>query len=775
MRVIRWMLGGVLVSALLAAGLWISAPWWLARLAQFELATMGFETRTIDIEEVGSGRCLISQLHIRRNDGSLEIEAGQAILSYTLHGLMRMQLDSLTLETLDVAVLPAPQANVDNSFSQIPPAAAFAAIPVDRIAINRITLRRLDAGHAIVQQLNGRVNYAEKSLLLSMGEADAQGLQAALFLSESGNCAGRISHAGMEVAQMNCQLMQLESGPVVRGSLQVDLGRLDSQLGIWLSMPEYKLSGSMQAGWKLDLAGGIRQLNFESTFNIDAHLDAIKLSLKGSVTYTGGKGGWVLADDSLARFGDDFRSRLSFAGLSGGFSVEDALSLSLNHGGILQLQDIKFDEMSIPRLDVRLLNAFSLTFSDALMLSQPADLSIHMSRLAWGANKLSIRGMQLHLKAGRLLAATGSLLVDGLMTDIDGLTLPIGRLLADVQFDGTSLTAQVGFAADDSILKLDGKLRHDSAHGSGQLNLSAAPMMFPAAIPFLNRFAGKNDDLLLQAGSLTVTGKLTWSKKAFAAFFLLHLADVKGAYAGNSFSGLSGDVSAVVDARRIRLHSENISAQMFDPGLPLADVGMRASVNYPFKGKFRFVLQDVHAQAFGGGVSSGSIDVDTARRSNPFVLRLEHVDVKQLVEFRKQEGLFADGLLDGTLPFDWTDKGLKMTAGSLDARMPGGLIRYLGTASMQQMAASDKAFGMAMQVLNNFHFKVLHTQADYQPDGQLTLHIALKGNNPGYEDGRPIELNLNIEENMLKLLQSLRAADEIGDRVEKSVKKKMQE
>ena len=91
---------------------------------------------------------------------------------------------------------------------------------------------------------------------------------------------------------------------------------------------------------------------------------------------------------------------------------------------------------------------------------------------------------------------------------------------------------------------------------------------------------------------------------------------------------------------------------------------------------------------------------------------------------------------------------------------------------MQQMAATDKFGGKAMQILNDFHFRVLHTQADYQPDGQLALRIELKGNNPGYENGRPIEFSLNIEENVLKLLQSLRAAGEISDRVEKSIQQK---
>jgi len=92
---------------------------------------------------------------------------------------------------------------------------------------------------------------------------------------------------------------------------------------------------------------------------------------------------------------------------------------------------------------------------------------------------------------------------------------------------------------------------------------------------------------------------------------------------------------------------------------------------------------------------------------------------------------------------------------------------------MQQMAANDTATRMAMQILSDFRFKLLHIVADYQPDGELALMIELKGNNPDYEKGRPVEFNFNIEENVLKLLQSLRMADEISESIEKKVQKKM--
>lgn len=771
------MFGGLLLAVLLVAALWMSAPWWLARVAEHELAGLGFDTLAIDIEQIGFGHSRIARLHVKRTDGSLELDAAHAGLSYSMSGLLGLQLDSLRLESLDIAVFPAPANEYNKALNPLPPAVMFAAIPVKRIDIERISLRRLDAGQAILQHLIGRAAYADKALQFSLGETDAQGLQAELSLHASGSCGGLLSHAGMQIVRMDCLLSQEQSRTVLQGKLQADLGRLDSLLAVWVSMPEHRLTGSMQATWNAELPGGMNaagmpQWSLESTFNIDADMGASQWSLKGRVGYAPGKGIWSIADDSLVRFGEGLRSGLSFAGLSGGFSEGDALTLSLNKGGVFRLQDLSFGQATLAKVDVRLKSMVPLTFSDDILLSRAVDIDMHMSRMDLGKYSVSSRGIRLHLKAGKLLAPSGSLVADGVLPDADGLNLPTGSLQADVQLNAVSLTAQGGFVADDGILQLDWKLRHSLVQDAGQLNVRAVPLRFPEAAPLLHGLAGTKDGLLLQAGSLTATGQLTWSTNRSAAVVPLHVDQLQGVYRGHSFSGLSGDVNVVVDARTLRLSSENLSALMYDPGLPLADISMRAGVNYPFDGKPGAVLRDVRAKALGGLISSQVIDIDLARKSNPFVLRLEHVEVRQLVEFRKQEGLFADGLLDGTLPFDWTDKGLNMSAGVLDARMPGGLIRYLGTESMRQMAAGDRVVGMAMQVLGDFHFKVLHTQADYHPDGQLALHIELKGNNPGYENGRPIELNLNIEENVLKLLQSLRMADEISDRVEKSIRKK---
>jgi hypothetical protein len=785
MRVFRFLAGGLLLPGVIVTTVWFSAPWWLARVAEYELTKLGFDHITLAIEHVGLHQSRMSGLHLKQEGGTLEIDAGNATLSYNIPALLRRQIDSLKLETLDVELHPSRQTQGASGLILLSPATLFSAIPVSRIDVERITLRRFDADNQTVQELSGKASYSDRALHLNLGESDRQGVQAMLSLSEAGSCEARLSRGDTEIVRTECQLTQQKSRTVLQGLLHADLAALDDLLSVWVAMPEHRLSGTMQLTWTAELpaqvdTGRLREdLHFETSFDVDADIEAkpqpYRLLLKGKVGYAGGKATWSIADDSLVRFGEKLRSRLSFAGISGEGSLGEQWELSLAKGGELLFRDLTSGEPTAPQVNLKLLRPLLLSISDDadLLLSQPAEIEILADRGGWQNNSLISRDIKLNLKAGKLMSPVGSMLVDDLRLESNAVSVPPGTLALDFDLSRDPLTAKGRLSARDGSMDVDWNLSHSMKQNAGRMSFTAVPLQFPAAGPVLAGLLGQREVLNLQGGTLGCKGQMQWSgKQPFAGDIRLGLQNLKGAFQTTTFSGLNGDMQITVDARALNMSSKALSAQMLDVGLPLAHVSMQTSVHYPFKGKVRAVLKEVKAEAFGGLISSKKIDIDTGRKSNPFVVRLEHIDASALVEFRKQEGLFAEGLLDGTLPFDWTDKGLTLTAGILDARVPGGLIRYLGTASMQQIAATDKFGGMAMQILNDFHFRVLHTQADYQPDGELALRIELKGNNPGYENGRQIEFNLNIEENVLKLLQSLRTVGEISDRIEKSIQKK---
>ena len=73
-----------------------------------------------------------------------------------------------------------------------------------------------------------------------------------------------------------------------------------------------------------------------------------------------------------------------------------------------------------------------------------------------------------------------------------------------------------------------------------------------------------------------------------------------------------------------------------------------------------------------------------------------------------------------------------------------------------------------LDTLSNFHYDSLSSEVNYSSDTVLKLNTALKGRNPDYENGRSINFNLNIEEDIAALLESLRLKQDVSRRVDKS-------
>jgi len=104
-----------------------------------------------------------------------------------------------------------------------------------------------------------------------------------------------------------------------------------------------------------------------------------------------------------------------------------------------------------------------------------------------------------------------------------------------------------------------------------------------------------------------------------------------------------------------------------------------------------------------------------------------------------------------------------------------GLIIYSSTP--EERAAAGAGMRLTYEALGNFFYSELVSTITMTPDGDSRISIQLKGRNPEFQNNRPVNLNLNIEQNLLDLLRSLTLSSEIEEEIskkalEKSGKKK---
>ena len=62
----------------------------------------------------------------------------------------------------------------------------------------------------------------------------------------------------------------------------------------------------------------------------------------------------------------------------------------------------------------------------------------------------------------------------------------------------------------------------------------------------------------------------------------------------------------------------------------------------------------------------------------------------------------------------------------------------------------------------------------YYENGKLLLGLRLQGSNPDLEKGRPVNLNVNLEEDIPALLTSLQLSDRVSETIRQRVQERMQ-
>jgi dicarboxylate transporter DctA-like protein len=184
-------------------------------------------------------------------------------------------------------------------------------------------------------------------------------------------------------------------------------------------------------------------------------------------------------------------------------------------------------------------------------------------------------------------------------------------------------------------------------------------------------------------------------------------------------------------------------------------------------------LRDVSATLFGGRVTSAGRRFDVAPPQQEFAVQVnvEHLDLGQLLQVEQHRGLAGTGVLDGVIPVRLTSAGVQVHDGRLAARPPGGVIRYQPAPdTAQAVAAGDAQEHLVLQALSNFHYNVLTMEMQYEADGTLHLTVQAEGQNPDWQPGRPIHLNLTVQENIPTLLKSL----QIGQGIQQSIEERLQ-
>ena len=421
---------------------------------------------------------------------------------------------------------------------------------------------------------------------------------------------------------------------------------------------------------------------------------------------------------------------------------------------------------------------------------------ILLPRLHWGDRTVTMESVGLHFQEA---SVKGSEWQTKGMAKILGLSSELGEFIPPkinlaVKFDAAPALVKAGILAEtvDQSVKATGRVTHDVSTNQGSLRATLVPRPFSPSGTTLSRLIMPWEyPFDVTAGRLALSGAVTWG------------ADPRRVSTGSDDGQKPGGV--IVKQGRVAIMAKDLDGYYED--IPVEDVNTTITVNATSlddvtmagpaqvrigrvdpgvalenialtlrglgfgdsAGQPRVDLTDVSARTLGGRVSSPRISFDPARPSTRFTLKVDGVQLDRLLQLEQQQGLEGSGVLDGSIPITLNGKTVTIHEGHVAVRPPGGVIRFAPLDETRQMLVQAKPeMELVLRALENFRYDVLRAGVHYREDGTLSLETRLEGKNPDMTESPPVHFNLNVEENIPALLQSVQVVKDIEQRLEKA-------
>ena len=251
-----------------------------------------------------------------------------------------------------------------------------------------------------------------------------------------------------------------------------------------------------------------------------------------------------------------------------------------------------------------------------------------------------------------------------------------------------------------------------------------------------------------------------WTGSSLGGSMLLRLRDLSGYIAETAFIDLDTDVEFELASDFGLRNARPLEASLarVDAGLPLEDLHW----NYSFDSADGVLeIRQLQATLLGGTVNLPVLLLDRRQFEStrpPLALNLvlSDVDLTEVTGLANYDDLAVTGRVSGYLPVRIEPDGIRIEDGLIGALQPGGTIRYT-----PQQPASDPRMQTVNELLSDYRFETLNSHVQLDESGDLHLQTEITGTNPTVNPGQPINLNVNIVDNIPELLRSLRAGREI--------------
>ncbi|MEI6639178.1 MAG: YdbH domain-containing protein [Chlorobium sp.] len=181
-------------------------------------------------------------------------------------------------------------------------------------------------------------------------------------------------------------------------------------------------------------------------------------------------------------------------------------------------------------------------------------------------------------------------------------------------------------------------------------------------------------------------------------------------------------------------------------------------------------LSDFTTGFLDGSIALQHIDYDMVKKEGETTIQITHIPLQKILDMQGIKKIYATGHIKGDVPVKIQNESFAILDGNITSEQNGQIIY---ATSLEERAAANPAMRITYEVLSNLLYAQLISSINMAPDGKSLMTIQLKGANPDFQHGRPVELNLSVQQNLSDLLRSLSISSNVEQIItDKASKKK---
>ncbi|WP_143187014.1 intermembrane phospholipid transport protein YdbH family protein [Microbulbifer donghaiensis] len=304
--------------------------------------------------------------------------------------------------------------------------------------------------------------------------------------------------------------------------------------------------------------------------------------------------------------------------------------------------------------------------------------------------------------------------------------------------------------------------RHDLDTAKGNAEFTLEPVKFSQQQPLSESVAGLPLDLV--AGTLTAAGKLSWPQTQ-GDNINVTLNDAAAVYGDSFATGVQTRFALIKPEENwITSKPQPVRIDTLDVGLPVKDIQFTLSLDQ--KQELRF--EKLRAELLGGKLQSEALVWSLKGEERRSLVLLNEISLRELARETEAENFAATGILDLKIPLITSREGITIEHGSVQARAPGGRLRYYGAFSAE-MLSSNPQLKLIAGALEDYNYRELSGTVEYPPSGDMQLQLKLVGRSDSVDADRDLIINLNLENNIPAMLRSLQASRDLTEALEKQI------